>query len=314
MALSKSGRRSGLTLVEVVIASVILTAIVGMSSYLVWSSSRHVETSEAALQLEMSAREVLNGIVKELHQTKISTIQKVDTTKLIKVDNTTLNLLATPGTLAASISYYDPVGIPAVAGPPPVPAVPATPHSTSDFDGIRFKLPGYVLDLTQDTANADNNASLPLDKKMFDLKAYKANADTSAWLYEVQYWWEIDTTTTIPEGTAGGGPKGFVRDLVDNNKDGVVDEGVIYKLETWYNTDGTLQKRSQSIVCRNAKSLSFFLPNRAWNGTDWGGNVYAAGPRQIVASITLEKADPKYPKNPARNIVKTVSTVIDLRN
>jgi type II secretory pathway component PulJ len=313
MALSKSRRRGGLTLIEVFIASIILTAIVGISAYVVWSSSRHTETTEAALQLEISAREFLNSVVKELHQTKITTIRKVDTTLPIQVDSTTLNLLATPGTPAASISYFDPLGMPGSLGPPVVPAVPPTPHSASDFDGIRFRLPGYVLDLTKNNANADNNSKLPVEKQMFDLKAYKANADASAWLYEVQYWWEIDNTTTVAEGTAGGGPKGLVRDGADNNKNGVVDEGVVYKLETWYNTDGTLQKRSQSVVCRNVKSLTF-LPNRAWNGTDWGGTIYAGGPRQIVASVTLERADPKYPNTPARNIVKTVSTVIDLRN
>src|SRR5262245_19503361 len=72
-------RQAGLTMLEVIIASIILTAIVGMSAYLVWSSSRSVSSSEAALQLENTGREFLEMITTELRQAKRSGIAQVKT-------------------------------------------------------------------------------------------------------------------------------------------------------------------------------------------------------------------------------------------
>jgi len=318
MSTNKMKRQAGLTLIEVMIASLILAAIVAMSGWLVWSSSNHVASADAALQLEMSAREFMTGLVKELHQSKMDSVQKVDTgtqvagasvTK-ISVTSSTLGLLATPGT-ASTPSFYDPNSVPG----------PIVPHTSADFDGIRFRLPGRTMDLTMNNKNADGNATqTDPNKKNFDLVAFKASATsqtTSAWTYEVQYWWEIDNTqlANFPEGVAGSGANGTVRDGLDNNKNGVIDEGVIKKLETWFNIDGTLNRRTQSVVCRNVKSLSFYVPARNWGGTDWTGAVYAPStPKQVIVTVVLEKADPKYPTNTSKTVTKTITTVIDVRN
>jgi hypothetical protein len=307
MALLRSRRRSGLTLLEVVIASIILTAVFGMTAYMIWSSSKHTETTEAALQLEASARAFMDALAKDVQQTRLDLVNKVDTTQLIPVDSTSLKLLATPGT-AVVPDYYNPTAQAATPGPPATPAYPVKLHTdalgnnVADFDGIRFRLPGSPMDLT------------PANAKNFDLKSFKTNTDAPNWLYEVQYWWEIDSVSGVNEGKAGAGPKGFVRDGIDNNQNGVVDEGIVYKLETWYKPDGTLDRRTQTVACRDVKSLAFYIPQRKWNGTDWAGDIYTTPPNQIIATVTVERADPLYPKHPDRNIVRTVSTVIDVRN
>ena len=139
MSTRMNKRRAGLTLLEVLIASVIMAALVAMSGWLVWSSSNHVSSAEVALQLDSQGREFLTNLAKELHQTKMDSVKKVDTTQPITVTPSTLNLPATPGTAVAP-PLYDP------------PTMPT-------FDGIRFKLPGRTMDLTMNNKNADGNAT-----------------------------------------------------------------------------------------------------------------------------------------------------------
>lgn len=112
--------QAGLTMIEVVVAAVILTAIVAMSSYLVWSSSRAVTSSEAGLQLENMAREALNVMVQELRQAKRLGISQVNLATL-RTDPQFGNL--------HNLAVGDPkLGV-------------ASPVATdTDFDGIRFAL------------------------------------------------------------------------------------------------------------------------------------------------------------------------------
>jgi len=56
MMLRTHRSRLGLTMIEVMVSSVILAAIVLMSSYLVWNSARTVSSAESALQSELQAR------------------------------------------------------------------------------------------------------------------------------------------------------------------------------------------------------------------------------------------------------------------
>jgi hypothetical protein len=113
--------RAGLTMIEVVVAAIILTAIVAMSSYLVWSSSRAVASSEAGLQLENTAREALDIMVQELRQAKRTGISSVNLVTL-RTDPQFGNL------------HNRTVGDPKLGI-----AVSPCPEDT-DFDGIRFEL------------------------------------------------------------------------------------------------------------------------------------------------------------------------------
>ena len=158
------------------------------------------------------------------------------------------------------------------------------------------------MDLTTLNANFNSNP------KNFDLKTFKASSTDPDWTYEIQYWWEVqaDEGKVVP----GGGPNDLVPDGIDNNGNGVIDEGVIKKLETWRDTSGVVQKRTYSTVCRDVKSLSFCVPTRDLTGTAFNPNPL----KIITVSVTLEITDPRYPKDPLRHILKTVSTTIEVRN
>ena len=340
MVKTRSSREAGLTMLEVVIAAVILTLIVGMTSWMVWSASGNVTTTEVGIQLEMSTREVLGIMTKEIHQSKMNKIEMVDTLIAIPCDGTYMDISnPTPGK--------------AVAYPVWSPLDP----TKNKFDGIRFRTPGVMLDLTAvdknglvngkkpphqmvNNVNADlNGKPLPTDPTKtydnFDLKRFKdsqGDATASRWLYEVQYWWEIDNTGLKPEGIVGTGPNLFVANGKDDDDDGVIDEGVIRKMETWYNSDMTVQRRTVSTVLRDVTDFKIWIPgNPSWvvptpgeDPTKAGSykydptlpaNQFTAGAEQNVAiSITVSKADPRHPKIATKNIVRTFTTTVDLRN
>jgi Tfp pilus assembly protein PilE len=310
----KLGRQAGLTMIEVVIASVILTVIVGMSSYLVWSSARTVSSSEAAMQAELQAREFLSTLTKELHQSKMVTLRQVNWDSTLTVTPATAfksPYSATPGT---AVPYAPCTVVPAYSGAIKIPATGVYLTGLTTFNAIRFKLPGTTMDLTTLNANHDTNAT------NFDLKAYKngANLTNADFTYEIQYWWELQPDESSSPTTPGNAPNGLFPDGKDNNWNNVTDEGVIKKIETWYDIAGAVIRRTQSIVCRdvqwdavnNRPGLVFSVP-----GADAGGTAYAAGSeKRLFVSLTIEKADPRYPKDPKKNIVKTVTTFIDVRN
>lgn len=290
-------RLAGLTMLEVLIASLILVAIVAMSSWLVWQASDNVATAEAALKLENQAREVLELFTQELRQSKMTTIRKVDR-----------------NSISVSPTAFYPPGNPPVPGnnalTTPNPPV-STPLAYQPFDAIRFRLPGPSMDLTKKNANFNASSS------NFDMKKFSTNQD-SAWTYEVMYWWEIDNSNLKSEGNPGTGPNGFAPNGIDDNGNGLIDEGVIKKIESWYDTAGVLIRRTQSVVARDVKydnvagigCLKFSVPNQ-----DAVGQPYAPGAeKSIQVSLTLQKRDPRYPKDSKRVIEKTVSTTIEVRN
>jgi type II secretory pathway pseudopilin PulG len=354
-------REAGLTMIEVVIASVILTALVAMTSWLVWSASNTVATTEVTVQMEMTAREVLSQMAKELHQSNFSMVEKVNTGVLIPTD-------------ATSIATAYPT--PPVGGTMAYPVWDPTNPTANVFDGIRYRIPGAMMDLTtvdsasqvnyydpvtktmskkktnfpmSVSANADLNGKTdPLTNKKydnFDLAAFKKAAGASKsvdWVYEVQYWWEIDTTALEPvrvqEGKAGAGPNGFVRDFADHNKNGVMDEGVIKKMETFYRTDLTVERRTVSTILRDVTQFEMYVPSYpSWVVAEPGKdptkttsykyppvpsgskapppNQFSSGGEQnVVITITVQKPDPRYPRMSGKILTKTVSTTIDLRN
>lgn len=341
MVKSRSSREAGLTMLEVVIAAVILALIVGMTSWMVWSASSHITTSEVAIQLEMSTREVLGAMTKEIHQSKMSKIEMVDTAVAIPCDGKSIDIASpTPG-MAVTYPVWNPL-------------LP----TKNKFDGIRFRTPGVMLDLTAvdkngevngkkhpdfvmvNNTNADlNGKPLPTDKTKtydnFDLKKFKDSQGTSnasRWLYEVQYWWEIDNTGLKPEGDGGAGPNLYVANGKDDDDDGVIDEGVIRKMETWYNSDMTVQRRTVSTILRDVVDFKMWIPgNPSWvvptPGEDptlatsykydptLSANQFSSGAEQnLVISITVSKADPRHPKIATKNILRTYTTTVDLRN
>jgi hypothetical protein len=338
MVNTRSSREAGLTMLEVVIATVILTLIVGMASWLVWSASGHVTTTEVAVQLEMNARELLEMMTKEIHQSKMNRVEMLDTTQPIPCDGKSIDIsMPTPGKGVAYTQWS-----------------PLDP-TKNKFDSIRFRTPGLIMDLTavdekglvngkkpphimDNSTNANLNGKPRLSDPTkvydnFDLKKFKdsqGDSTSSRWLYEVQYWWEIDNTGLTNEGDTGLGPNGYVPNLKDDDGDGVIDEGVVKKMETWYNSDLTVKQRTVSVVLRDVIDFkvwvpgipSWVVPNPGQDPTkkssykyDPEANALTLGAEQnVVISITVSKADPRHPKLADKNIVRTYTTTVDLRN
>jgi hypothetical protein len=275
--------QAGLTMIEVIVAAIILTAIVGMSSYLVWSSSRSVASSEVSLQLENTAREALNVMVRELRQAKRLGIAKVDTTTL-RTDPLYGNihsLAVTDAKLGVAIS--------------PCP-------EDVDFDGIRFELTD-----PRDTFNFN------------DFK----NAQERVII--VQYWWQVEyDEQKQPPGT-GTGPNAREPNLIDDNKNGVVDEGSLMKMETFFEPDRvTLDAklgRQVTTVLRNVKRFRLRVPAAA-TAADIAAGKPAYKSDRIEINIDLELQDPKHnvqkiadkAGKEALLFQKTVSAVVDFRN
>ena len=274
--------QAGLTMIEVVIAAIILTAIVGMSSYLVWSSSRAVSSAEAGLQLENTAREALNVMAQELRQARRLGIAKVTTTT-IQTD---------PPADVHGYNINDPgLGV----------AVSPCPEGV-DFDGIRFDL--------VDPRNT------------FNLDDFKNSQERT---YTVQYWWQVEYDEQREPKGKGIGPNGREPDSEDNNRNGVVDEGALMKMETWFEADRvTVDKklgRQVTTVLRNVKRLRFRVP-AATTAAEIAAGKPNLNSDRIEIAIDLEIMDPKKniqkvadkPGKEALLILKTVSAVVDFRN
>jgi hypothetical protein len=277
----KSARtaRAGLTMIEVVVASFILTAIVGMSSYLVWSSSRHVSSAEAGVQLENTAREALNVMVQELRQAKKSAVSQV---------------ITTPIRILPPVDLH---GLPA-NDPKLGNAVNPVPEDL-DFDGVRFDL-------------IDPRNTFSLD----DFKNSKERITT------IQYWWEVADDEQKQPAYLGTGPNGRQPEGKDNNHNGVVDDGVLMKMETTYELDRvTVHERKFSTVLRNVKRLKFRVP-KATSSVDVQAGKPGYNSARIEISIDLEIMDPKQnlqtvkdaPGKEAFLIMRTVAAVVDFRN
>lgn len=331
-------RQSGLTMLEVLIASIILAVVVSMAGYILWSSSNHVTSSQIGVQLESQAREIIAGISKELRQAKMNSVRGFDTTTAFDISTPSpsfhLNAVNTwpdpsPGTavtypyVAWNIRLYNPN---AARPQPPVimynlPSAEDGNPTTSKPHGIRFNIPGNLMDLDPTTintktgirnVNADRNGQVGSDGKVidnFDLGVFKNNATGSAnWTTEIQYWRDPD----LDNPWTGGGK---------------ISSGVIKKFETFRNSSGVLQNRKHTVIARNVADLTFVvLAYPAWVTTPAQAvpqgslpppnpNQYSAGAEKyMIVSITLTAPDPKHPKDTTKLIYRTVTSAIELRN
>lgn len=293
--IAKQKSQGGLTLIEVVIASVILAAVSAMAAYILWSSSNHVASSEVGVQLELQARELATSIGAELHQTKMATVSPVTYTLPVPTPATVFTVDPTPGTVPTTSPRYTPWDIRLYTPIAPHTALPvvysydttedANP-ATSKPHGIRFKIPGSLMDITKTNANADGNNST-IDN--FNLAKFKTTSTTSDWLTEIQYWWEADTLST----------------------------GLVRKFETTWDSNGTLKKRKLSLVARNVKDLTFIVskyPAWATSSVSTASAYSTPFEKYISIVVTMQCQDPKYPKDTTKVIWKSVTSTIELRN
>jgi len=224
MSMKKRKDPSGISLIEILIAAIILAGVFAIAFSLLATSSTHVESLQAGMHLETQAREVINQIAQDLRMTRFSSITSGGSSVVV---------------------------------------------STTPYADLQCRLPGPL------PANFDSTAYLT---------AHKANPN-NLWTREVRYRWALSPH----EGATLNG--------VDDDRNGVVDDGVIKKSETTYDTAGAVLSTADTTICHfvQLKGLQFLV----------------LAPDKLQITLTLEKADPSH-KNVT--FVKTVQTVIDLRN
>jgi len=227
-------RRSGLTLIEIIIASLILAAVFGIAMMLLLSSSKHVETQQAAMNLEMEAREVLNQITQDLRQTRLK----------LPVSST---VALYDGTLKATYGVDD---------------------TTTVHTDIEFKMPGLEKKTSQEY--------------MLAIK----NDPESLWTRTVRYQWIPETGEVAADGK-------------DNNRNGLIDEGMIRKTETYLDPAGK-SVTGTSTICHFVKKDGLtFMAKTGDHG-------------KVEVTLTLEKPDPG--SKAGKTFSKTVQSTIELRN
>lgn len=271
-------RQSGLTMIEVLIASIILTALVGMASWLVWSSSNHVSTEESKLQVESQAREVMNAITSDLRASKVSMIQGF-------LPNYT-------GT------YYNGTG---------------TWESLVDghvYVGIDITMPNNK----QDVVTSGGGTAQGIDLTKFNSNQY--------WNKRSIYSWIVDPgqTNILADQEKCNG--------VDDNKNGLIDEGMIQKKE-WvpnWNTGVAPVNSTNSIITRNVHNVNILTSK--YVGLKFVASAPTVGGivNRIDITLTLQKIDSKYnnskmnlgttdaDKDVSQSIIKTVTDTAIFRN
>ncbi len=228
--------RSGFTLLEVTIASVILVVLIGIVFAILMNSTRTYQNQAAHLSLDDRAREVVNDIAKELRQSKVT--------------------LLTPN---------------------PMPASWPNP-STAIFNDLQFRIPGAV--------SSGNTV----------LAEFKQNPDR-LFTKRIRYRWVSDPNDAL--------------DGIDNNKNGVIDEGVVEKIEDDLNTAGAVIATRRSRICYEVKKKGMDAPPPAGLGREVGLVFRMPADNRIEIFLDLERADPNNRKN---KITRSVQTMVELRN
>src|SRR6185503_14220731 len=100
--------------------------------------------------------------------------------------------------------------------------------------------------------------------------------------------------------------EGAQPDGVDNNKNELVDESVLYRFEDTLDASGNViaGKTVKSVICRDlvANGFQCYMPA-------WGPDA-----NKIVLTLTLEKRDRKYSKYADQKFTKQVKLTVSLRN
>jgi prepilin-type N-terminal cleavage/methylation domain-containing protein len=143
-----------------------------------------------------------------------------------------------------------------------------TPSDTATYSDLQFRLPG------------------PLPAGTRQLEQFRQDPDRLL-TRRVRYTWIPESGETAADG-------------VDNNRNGLIDEGMLQKIEEDLNPDGTVIATRKSRICPDVKrnGLTFKVPA-------------TGGAGRVELTLDLEKLDPKSRK---RTITRTVQTTVELRN
>lgn len=148
-----------------------------------------------------------------------------------------------------------------------VTGVSIVPSDATIYSDFQFRLPG----------------KLPAGTR--PLEEYRQNPDRLM-TQRIRYAWVTDPGETPNDG-------------VDNNNNGVVDEGILQKTEQDLDTSGNVLATRTSRICWDLKKngLAFKVPS--------------TGSGRVEITVDLEKVDPK---NRKTKMTRTVQTTVELRN
>jgi len=291
-------RRSGLSLLEVAIASILLVLIFGIAFALLMSSSEHAAAQELNVELENRAREVINQIATDLRQTtwdKVSVGGGGIALALVKP--------AVGPSLVEGPSEPDPLPNPPAGSrfyqyPDALRSAVAPPLGTAAGKNLTYNLayPQWMQFPYTDI----QFRMLGVDNTGWNINTHKSNP-SAYWTRQVRYRLAMD----LGEGSDAVPPVNPARpDGTDNNNNELIDESILVKTEDTLDAAGVVIKSVTTTICRDvvANGFQVYLPA-------WGKDA-----NKVVLSLTLEKRDRKYSKNSDQKIMKQVKISVSLRN
>jgi len=289
----KKNRRSGVTLLEIAIASILLVIIFGIVFALLMSSSDHAASQEAEVELENRAREVINQIAAELRQT---TWDKV----LVGGGGVALAQVkpAAGASLIEGPSEPDPLPAPPVGSrfyqyPDANRSLVAPPSGLPAGKNLKYN-PTYAQWMEFPYSDIQFRM-LGVDNAGWSVSKFKSDPN-SYWTRRVRYQLAMDAGE---DGLTPSRPDG-----IDNNKNELVDESILLKTEDQLDASGAVVKSTTTKICSDVVGNGFQIYMPAW-GTD---------ANKVVVTLTLEKRDRKYSKYADQKIMKQVKASVSLRN
>jgi type II secretory pathway pseudopilin PulG len=236
---TKQRSSAGVTMLEVLIAGVILASIFSITWYLISSSADHVSREESRLSLETQAREALERFTTDLRQTRFTTVKDGSKNPVALFDN---------------------------------PDPKNSAHAPYFYKEILFRIPGH-------------------GNQSFDPVAFKSNPDMFL-SRRITYRWQL-----APGEIANG---------KDDNHDGLIDEGVIVRVEEDLDASGNpvAGTTKTSTLCRNIMEFRVNFP------------LLNQGQVNIAMSFELANRLKKgsESKEMVKNFTKTIESTCTIRN
>jgi len=278
--MKKNASQAGLTMLEVIIASVILSAVMFMASYLVWTSSSTVSEAELGLQLDSQARAILTQIANDVRQCK-----------------------------AAYIKIYDP----STGGT-------SLPAANTGYTGIQLRLPGAGFDSTSLNASQTNTVKGAwLQAYSTNNDAYLTRMVRYYWAVDAgEGETLVNALDDNKDGRVDEGVLKKFDSLTDAAGTPILVQGTTPTAFTT-TLCRDLRNCNTAITAPILSPYTpATTPATQLSPCNWGlqFSVDASpGPTKMTITLTLEKIDPKK-KAFAQNhtIVKQVQTTVDLRN
>jgi hypothetical protein len=273
--------RRGLTMLEVLVATVILVAVVTMVFVIMSGASNQTTTETAHMVMQEKAAKLLEEIASELRMAKADEIQGID-----PIDN---------GTFLDATNNNVPTPVNPLSGPPYTPdTVPPNArsplHSGSTrvtptykrYEGISFKT------MPTDSMRTVGVNKVPVND--FDFTTKKPVYSRSV-VYKSD--WELrDYTGQDPELLDNlGRPDGK-----DNNKNGLIDERRLMRQEYKNNPPPPILPDATPIA-RNLRAIAFELPE------------LPAIPERVIIHVMLQDLDHK-----GKLIWYYTTTTVSIRN